>query len=416
MRCLLPTSMAFLIAFVPGCADPEASSPAGEVTFADSSGIRLVTSEGPLWGDRTPWLVEAEPLVSIGIADGPEEYLLHRVRAATRTTQGRLVIASTGGGHSVRVYAPDGTYLRTLGRAGQGQGEFRQPAQIHVAPGDTLRVWDLGNLRINWFDPDGGFVRDRSIDLATFQLQSLRQLPASAMVGASLLPDGAILVRLAQISGGPPGEGLVRSRHTLLRSSGDLSRWDTVAAFLDVEEMRVLVASDRGSANIGFSPPQAKRGSVTFGGVPSRVCLGEQDHPEVRCYGQGGGELRIRWSAPRQRVSEGDLASWRAGIDEQPPDVRSALAAMPIPTFRPAYGRLFMDRHENLWVETPRALDARTGPVAYQVFDREGRWLGGVTLPPLQPLEIGDDYVIGLHRDELGVESVRVHRLLRSEG
>jgi len=47
------------------------------------------------------------------------------------------------------------------------------------------------------------------------------------------------------------------------------------------------------------------------------------------------------------------------------------------------------------------------------VFGPDGRWLGDVAAPALQALEIGEDHLVGLHRDPLGVESVRVHRLVR---
>ena len=39
--------------------------------------------------------------------------------------------------------------------------------------------------------------------------------------------------------------------------------------------------------------------------------------------------------------------------------------------------------------------------------------LGDVELPPVEVLEIGEDYVIGLYRDELEVEYVQVYELAK---
>jgi hypothetical protein len=46
------------------------------------------------------------------------------------------------------------------------------------------------------------------------------------------------------------------------------------------------------------------------------------------------------------------------------------------------------------------------------VFGPEGRWLGLARSPKgVQPLEIGADYLLGLRRDDLGVEHVELYDL-----
>ncbi|MBN2170955.1 MAG: 6-bladed beta-propeller [Candidatus Krumholzibacteriota bacterium] len=42
--------------------------------------------------------------------------------------------------NEVKVFSPDGEYLRTLGREGEGPGEFRTPADMVFLPGDRLAV------------------------------------------------------------------------------------------------------------------------------------------------------------------------------------------------------------------------------------------------------------------------------------
>lgn len=47
------------------------------------------------------------------------------------------------------------------------------------------------------------------------------------------------------------------------------------------------------------------------------------------------------------------------------------------------------------------------GDSSWYVFDGRGAWLGEVSTPPgLSIFEIGADYVLGLRRDQLGVQFV----------
>ena len=46
-------------------------------------------------------------------------------------------------------------------------------------------------------------------------------------------------------------------------------------------------------------------------------------------------------------------------------------------------------------------------------LDPERVWLGEVSVPPLELLEVGEDYLVGVSRDHLGVEVLQVYELLR---
>jgi hypothetical protein len=91
----------------------------------------------------------------------------------------------------------------------------------------------------------------------------------------------------------------------------------------------------------------------------------------------------------------------------------------------PAYAQMLVDADRNLWV-SDAALDwylaqgfsrVPAGPIAWRVFDRDGRWLGRVTMPPrFRPMDIGSDYILGLWRDADDVEHVRLYRLTKPGG
>jgi hypothetical protein len=76
----------------------------------------------------------------------------------------------------------------------------------------------------------------------------------------------------------------------------------------------------------------------------------------------------------------------------------------------PAFGEVMLDAAGNVWVmdyERP-GIEQRS----WRVFDREGFLIARVVTPAeLRLLEIGDDYVLGVHQDDLHVERVRLYRL-----
>ena len=95
----------------------------------------------------------------------------------------------------------------------------------------------------------------------------------------------------------------------------------------------------------------------------------------------------------------------------------------PVATYHPAFLRMLVDGGGNLWLQE-RALEHQlpggTGgfqatvdaAMRWSVFSPDGVWLTDVTTPPgFRVFEIGEDYVLGLARDENAVEQVRLYSL-----
>lgn len=91
------------------------------------------------------WTLGA-PGVEIGTVEGEPAYLLHQVVDAIRLADGRIAVLNAGS-HEVRLYGADGTHLRSIGREGDGPGEFRRPARLRHRGGDTVAVVDEGLRR-----------------------------------------------------------------------------------------------------------------------------------------------------------------------------------------------------------------------------------------------------------------------------
>jgi hypothetical protein len=71
-----------------------------------------------------------------------------------------------------------------------------------------------------------------------------------------------------------------------------------------------------------------------------------------------------------------------------------------------------VDAGGNLWAE--RYLLPWDTVGIWDVFDAEGRWIVEVSMPSgFSPRQIGADFVVGLTRDDLGVERIEVRLLER---
>ncbi len=136
MRLLIPIVIVAALACQPG------DNPSGDtgLQVRDSAGIRIVENAPSSGGSRLPWRISAEPVVTIGRAEGDEPYLLHIVRDALRLADGRVVVLNNGT-QELRVFDGDGTHLATWGGRGEGPGEFRSLAAIEPWRGDSIAAW-----------------------------------------------------------------------------------------------------------------------------------------------------------------------------------------------------------------------------------------------------------------------------------
>lgn len=128
-------------------------APAGQkVETVD--GVRVVHNSGPgAWGKAAK--VALEPVRVLGDVETDDENLAFFMPSAiVADAAGNLYVLDTGN-HRVQKFGPDGKYLATYGRQGQGPGEFYYPAWLAVDAKGFLYVSDPNNQRIQVLTPEG---------------------------------------------------------------------------------------------------------------------------------------------------------------------------------------------------------------------------------------------------------------------
>ncbi len=382
-------------------------SEGGGYVTRDSAGVAIVENTRGAWTETTGWRASDTPVLVIGVTEGPPELQLFRVRDARKLADGRIVVANSGTGE-LRFFHESGRYEQSAGRPGEGPGEYETLAWIRRFQHDSLLAYDLGRWGGSILDRDGAFGR------------SFRLAPPSGappVFGFEVLPDGTIL-GVAETS--PPGLalGLHRVQITFFRYRSDGELLGTLGPFpgRDVY-MQTLGGGDRGPRRISGTAPFGRRPGATVRG--DRLCIALADGYEIDCYDTDG-TLRqsIRRAVGPRPVTDADFERYvnarlaRIDGESQRREWEPRIRALPVPETMPPYDTLAVDARDNLWVrELPPSPDGRQ---RWTVFDAGGVMLGSVYLPEgLRVTQIGDDFVLGIWQDELGVESVRQYALIK---
>jgi len=381
-----------------------ADARADAFALRDSAGVQIAESSGAAWSEEEGWRVAATPLLQIGEAEGAPEYMLNNVRSVVRLGSGEIVMAV--GSTEIRMYDADGRYLRTVGRRGAGPGEFQLLSALHRLPGDTIAAYDLQTRRISLHDPRGTFLR-------SFTVVTPGESGYPQVVG--ILSDGSLIARLGRMGDTPPPDGLQRAPEVYLHLDSVGVRLDSITR-QPGSERYLRTSESGGQLSMSVVNPLFGRAQIAAVGG-GRLLVGSNDSWQIEEYLPDGTLTRVirRRVEPRRltrAVADSAIAAVLedASSEEGRRRMQEAYEAMPSPETMPFYLSAKVDDAGNLWVQ--EFGPARNAAVDWSVFDPEGRYLGTVTVPDRFRVEhIGDDFVLGVGRDEMDVERVEMYAL-----
>jgi hypothetical protein len=309
----------------------------------------------------------------------------------------------TVGASSIRIFGPDGRFMREFGGPGQGPGEFRYLVSAW-SRGDTIEAFDLGQQRVVRFLPGG------SVGTVPF-----RGEPAGAFYG-------------------PLGPGWAVGRLNARMGGRDSTTVQLVSRIGADSVTRMDIAVTQGMHREmapGISGPHPLTPTAIAEVHGDEIYIGETLTPLLRVYGADARLLReipLPLSAPA-----GSAAAMRSVIDSATalPDDPTRQAPRPqwetyaTPTVLSVFWAVIVDELGFIWVRPydpiahSLALDGmpsnRGGPGGrWLVLSPTGAQVGWIDVPDgFEPMWIGRDAIVGVYRDDLDVESVRVHRLNR---
>jgi hypothetical protein len=346
------------------------------------------------------WRLSDRPLLSLGSRDTAGPALFGKVVGAVRQGSGAVLVADRLN-RELRLFSASGELMKVVGRFGAGPGEFRAISSLRRCSADSAFVYDLALRRVSVFDPSAAYVR--AIDPGIWSLDGIPPYDFWCNSHGTL----AVLHRSSEPPRGP-GPRRPQVAITLVAPNGGLVRLGNVPA------------SERyfhGSEDI--ARPLGKVTSIALG--TTVVYVGTGDAFEVSQFSLQGERLgMVRETRSPINVTPAhvtqyisDLHDRRSGPGTLDKKTREAIYRdLEYPKTFPAYSRLIVDPSDNLWIEdypVPGATDR-----GWSVFSKGRFAIARMRVPSnFEILEIGSDHVLGIWRDDLDVEYVRVYRLAK---
>jgi hypothetical protein len=417
-----PAAAVVLAATAVGCgsAGGETAVRVERETLGDTTVVRTVA--GSAWGQPAT----LEPEIRIGRLEGEDHEMLGQVLALAVAPDGHLYVTD-GQVPALRKYAPDGSYVATFGRAGGGPGEYQRPdGGLAVLPDGRVVIRDPGNARLQVYSPDGQPLAAWQ-GRGGFHTSNPMIVDTAGRVRTHVLLDAQAAVTEWR-------SGLVAYDPTTGEPTDTIPSptWDFEAPRLVAEQR-----SDGGSAVSVNSVPFSASPTWTFsplgymvGGLSTRYAV-EQYRPD-------GTVLRIERSYDPVPVDRDEKANREAQVRhsmrQTQPDWR--WNGPPIPDVKPPFQSLHTGVDGRIWVrlhqpgepippdeiDEPRGPDPRPAnrwrePIAFDVFEPDGTYLGVVHTPrgfSINPAPVfHGDHVWAVERDDLDVPYVVRYRITR---
>ena len=351
---------------------------------------------------QSNWRLSESPTLVIGSVDGTPSAVFHDIRGVVAATDSLIVIAD-GGSRELRVFSKTGEFVTAFGRGGDGPKEFRAIEWVDMCGGSAVVVYDFTRFRITRWDTRGTLLDDFAVD----GTEDGRP-PYSVSCG----PDDAFaVVGWPDVMSGYTGEvGPYRLDVTIgvVDGRGRLER--IVGTFPGPERYRY--PNNDGPWRLGKSTT-ARLGSdgVYVGTADSFAIQVIAPDGSQRSFGRKQVATRLT-SEMRERYRESIVSRVPAA---RRPAARTTLRAIELPSSLPAYSDFQIDRLGFVWV-SPYEIPGQqaTDGMDWDVFSPDGEFVASVRIPVhFRPTEIGDDYMLGVSTDTLGVQRAHMYSLSR---
>jgi hypothetical protein len=337
----------------------------GSVETAD--GIQVVRNpKAPMYPQEA---LELQEELTIGMAEGAEEYMFAGLRGIAVDDQGEI-FALDQRKPRVDVFSGDGSHIRSIGRRGQGPGEFQTPFFIALAPAGELLVGDMS--RLSFFERSGDFLRSQNNSIG--RLAFVKYLENGDAVGTRMVMDEKNPRYEAAICGRNLEPKSVLASSTMPETSGKFALFVSVIRW-DISRGREIVCA---SGQEGY-----RLSIFNAGGRLIRTIYKEYDPVPVT-------DLDI------------DRQMKQHGIESR--------SEVTIPRFLPPIWWVYADEDGRIFVSTWQR-DPESGVALFNIFDPEGRYLCDYLIPG-EPLVFKDGKLYAIVQDKEGIQYIKRYRMI----
>jgi hypothetical protein len=303
------------------------------------------------------------------VAEGAEEYTFIRLRGIAVDERGDI-FALDQRKPRVDVFSGDGSHIRSIGRRGQGPGEFQTPFYIALAPAGEIMVGGMD--RLSYFDRTGVFLRSQENTVQPFAF-------------IKFLENGdAVGTRMVMEEQNP--------------------RYEVVLCGRDIKPKAALASSPMPDPSGKFALfPRVIRWDISGG--REIVCADGQEGYRLSVFdGEGRLTRTIHKEYDPVPVTDLDINRQMKRHGFQSRDEVS------FPRFLPPIWWVYADEDGRIYVSTWQR-DPDSGIALFNIFDSEGRYLCDYRIPG-EPLVFKDGKLYAIVQDEEGIQYIKRYGMI----
>ncbi len=347
-------------------------------TLVAQDTLRVDVGRAPVWGDSVRLVEEVE----LGALEGERHEVFGRVTGVVGLADGTTIVADELAS-ALYVFGPDGTFLRQLGRSGEGPGEFGRISSLAAVSGSRVAVQDVRGGRVSVYEPTGALSTDFRMPTGLYSVfETFSTDGRGQYYGRTTVRDPSE----------PPVQFDEDPRHAWVRYSTDGELMDS----LPVPE-----ANPEGPRYTVITPDGPRFPytveTVSAIGWSGSIVWGRNDRYAIHWLLDDGRVVQLTRAAERLSATDGErqqfeqISSYFAR--------RNDSSHPPVPSVKPFFRRILVDAVGRIWVERytkgyrydysaseveergERPLISWREAQVFDVYEAQGRFMGTIRLP-----------------------------------
>lgn len=368
-----------------GACGPKAVEPVEETVDGT---VHVHNPADPIFPNRT---VSFEEELTFGGDQGDDRLLLNVPSDIQVDDKDNLYISDSRD-RDIKVFDPQGQYVHTIGKLGEGPGEFQSLMEMRFLPDGRLMVFDLRARRTSFFEPSGDFIKSHPWKNSRYDILGVH--------AAGYLAD--------EILYGEEEKKIVSEYDfdgLLLTSWGDFKTMG-------------FQVKRSGNTTISLSTPHTPRSILAGDPVHQWIYHCYNSAYEIEVYDMQGNLIR-KIDRPYQPVpfTHEDAQEYYDDVDRRNNQAFSDMARdVDLPKVKTVTEGMGVDDLGNLWVQTHEKAEKDGATlVAYDIFNPQGHYICRTWLE-FEPRLFVRGKMYRIHSDEdTGFRSIKRYRVAWSE-
>jgi hypothetical protein len=334
-------------------------------TIEEEDGVTVIKNpKEPIYREE---VFSLEEELSIGEVRGREEYMFSEIGTIAVDDEERIYVSDRKETH-IKIFDKDGVYLITIGRKGQGPGEFERISGMQITHQKELLVFDMNMRRLSFFTVDGKLIE-------TLSISKLRPFEINMNSKRNFIITSVALDLMTN------------------QSISELKIYDT--------NLNLLKTIATPSPSNLFNPFDSF--DIWKLTKDDNIVYGYNETYELQILDSGGKIIK-------KIVKEYDPVKITKKEKQEAEKKYSPRNKIDYPQFRPAYRYFTLDDEDRIYVQTSEKTEDGSG-YYYDVFDSEGKYIAKIPLKA-RPQVLKKNKLYTIEEDEEGFHMVKRYKVI----